>query len=762
MTESFADRIKPDHSAIATYLEALLKGSYQIPTFQRDVVWEGYNVKKLWDSIYKFYPLGSILVWCTKLQLQNHREIGGNVIRATTSDEFQYILDGQQRTTALLTSIHGGHITNREGFDPKLYIDLTVKHSGETDDESFNRRFLFWSEVDDRKGEERRNTERMDRFRKGLIVSLQRVQNDYAKVEEALYESGYEYKSDVLVNLRRIRDVFQNYRISFICLRGIHVAEVCQIFERINQAGMPLDIFDIVVAKTFVAEVKRRTEVGEEIIVTPGFYLREMFDGFREGVESPYRHLDNHTLLQMLAVAIRLGVPDSGITNITDRFLNDIRTDQIRAVWEPTRKAALAVFDFFDNVLHVKGPELIPYRYLYMTCMAYFFENRKPDFAFLESYFWYYVFHNEDLLTNTAHLWNHVEMLRQAAAGKPPQLPPFTVDRNAFRQARYSSKGRYSRAILSLLANRKPRDWGKAHRDVLVEVYYALADKPNLHHVFPLGYIGREPGTNRVDANSLMNIAYLTAQTNQGISDDNPLTYLRSLDDGTEFRQVLEDHFVPLTVLEWAYAAEMPGDALDVFIEKRIDGILNCLREKMPQVKFNVVDTASAELVTALARAAHPPVDALVSLGEGGKIEFKSTLRRNLHTKQNDPRIEHACLKTIAAFVNSKGGHLVVGIDDKGNALGTGGDQFESEDKMQLHLVNLLKANIGPVCLHYVDPRFEDYKGTRVLVVECQPGRSPAYLTEGNKEHFYVRTGCSTTELDMSEAQRFISERFLS
>ncbi|WP_425335042.1 DUF262 domain-containing protein [Nostoc punctiforme] len=34
-----------------------------MPTFQRDVVWEKENVKKLWDSIYKFYPLGSILIY---------------------------------------------------------------------------------------------------------------------------------------------------------------------------------------------------------------------------------------------------------------------------------------------------------------------------------------------------------------------------------------------------------------------------------------------------------------------------------------------------------------------------------------------------------------------------------------------------------------------------------------------------------------------------------------------------------------------------
>jgi uncharacterized protein with ParB-like and HNH nuclease domain len=99
---SYVDRIKPDSYGITTYLENLRRGQYQIPTFQRDVVWDRDRVKRLWDSIYKFYPLGSILVWRTETRLQNHREIGGHPLHDEPSGaEFHYLLDGQQRTTAL-------------------------------------------------------------------------------------------------------------------------------------------------------------------------------------------------------------------------------------------------------------------------------------------------------------------------------------------------------------------------------------------------------------------------------------------------------------------------------------------------------------------------------------------------------------------------------------------------------------------------------------------------------------------------------------
>lgn len=120
---SYADRIKPTDLSIQVYLENLLKQNYQIPTFQREVVWEEQNVKKLWDSIYKFYPLGSILVWKTDIKLQNHRAIGGNVVSESelNRSEYQYILDGQQRTTSLLTSIYGGKIDRKDNFNPIYY-----------------------------------------------------------------------------------------------------------------------------------------------------------------------------------------------------------------------------------------------------------------------------------------------------------------------------------------------------------------------------------------------------------------------------------------------------------------------------------------------------------------------------------------------------------------------------------------------------------------------------------------------------------------
>ncbi len=588
---NYTDRIFPTNKGLTTYLDELLSKNYQIPTFQRDVVWENENVKKLWDSIYKFYPLGSILIWKTDLKLQNHRQVGGHEISDTnfSRTEYQYILDGQQRTTSLLTSLYGGSIHAKPGFDPTIYVDLSIQNDNETDDDSYKKRFLFWSEIDDRGGQLLQNTGRMKRYNEGLVVKLNDIKLSFEKVQEKVV--GHElvkqdYNHPYWRELRKIKQVLDNYRISFIEVKGIQVAEVCQIFERINQAGKPLNIFDIVVAKTF------RPETPD----AKGFYLREMLDDFRSTNQSNFLDIDDLDYLQILAVLINKNVADSGVLNITDRYLNEIKTDQIIAIWDEANIAILKTFDFFENHLHLKTPYLIPYRYFYQTVASYFYNNSNVNYDFLKQYFWFYSFHNDDLLSNTTHLFQHIALLDTIKNGAKPQFGRFLINKDRLRTASYSSKGRLSRAILSLYAHHKPKDWEHCDRDVLVQNFFFTIDKPNLHHVFPTNsdYVTKNKHINKIDSNSLMNIVYITQITNLDITNRNPLEYIKDYDKPA-FEKIMPTHLLPFEILEWSRADSSPENALDVFLEKRVDLIIEDLKNKLPIPNFEVIDTAYIE-----------------------------------------------------------------------------------------------------------------------------------------------------------------------
>ncbi|MBE9509575.1 MAG: DUF262 domain-containing protein, partial [Bacteroidetes bacterium] len=570
MQTNLTDRIKPDGISIVSYLENLQKGDYQIPTFQREIVWEKENVKNLWDSIYKFYPLGSILIWKTDTKLHNHRKIGGHIIPPDDLRvQFQYIIDGQQRTTSLLTSIYGGQIKGKPDFDPTLYIDLTIECSNEVDDNSYASRFLFWEEIDDKGGTYLRNAGRKKRYDEGLIIKLLDIKSNFQGIFTRL--NALPENEIIITNLWRIKNVLDSYRIAYIDLKGIAVSEVCQIFERINQAGKPLDIFDIVVAKTY----------RQETPIQSGFYLRELITEFREKYSnSKFISIADIDYLQILAILIRENIPNSGIHNITPRYLNDIKATQIEDIWDDAKSAILKVFDFFENHLRIKTPGLIPFRYFYQTLASYFYQNKTPDYEFLKRYFWFYSFHNNDLLSNTTQLSTHISFLQIQRQENTATFERFLIDKDRLRLASYSSKGRLSRAILSLYSNHLPKDGNFIDRDVISDNSFFSTDKPNLHHVFPTGYISDNPGTNSLNSNSLMNIVYLTQITNLAISDKNPLKYMKEY-DVPGFEKVLQSHLLTDTVLQWSRSDSMPNNALDIFIEERVDTIINDLKGKL-------------------------------------------------------------------------------------------------------------------------------------------------------------------------------------
>jgi hypothetical protein len=590
---NYTDRIFPTNKGLTTYLDELIAKNYQIPTFQRDVVWESENVKKLWDSIYKFYPLGSILIWKTDLKLQNHRQIGGHQITDTnfSRTEYQYILDGQQRTTSLLTSLYGGTIESRPDFNPLLYVDLTVPIDSETDDESYRNRFLFWSEIDDRNGEIKPNIGKKKRFKEGLIVKLIEIKNNFTTVQSNVFNSSEinkDFNHPVLAELAKIKGVLDNYRISFIEVKGIQVSEVCQIFERINQAGKPLNIFDIVVAKTFKPATPQKG-------ITPadnGFYLRDLIDDFRKHNNSEFLKISDQDYLQILAVIIGRNIPNSGVRNITDRYLNEIKTEHILEVWEDTKKAILKTFDFFENHLHIKTPHLIPFRYFYFTITAYFYKNASPDYNLLKKYFWFNSFHNTDLLSNTTQVAQHIDFLYKGKNGDPITFERFLIDKQKLRSATYSSKGRMSRAVLALYSSVQPKDWEHCDREVLVQNFFFSTDKPNLHHIFPTNseYVLNNQHKNKITSDSLMNIAYLTQITNLDITNRNPLEYMKDYDK-PEFEAIMPSHLLSNEILNWARSGTLPDNAIDLFIESRVNSILSDLKIKLSGVTFDEMDT---------------------------------------------------------------------------------------------------------------------------------------------------------------------------
>ena len=58
------------------------------------------------------------------------------------------------------------------------------------------------------------------------------------------------------------------------------------------------------------------------------------------------------------------------------------------------------------------------------------------------------------------------------------------------------------------------------------------------------------------------------------------------------------------------------------------------------------------------------PITDLIELGESSILEFKSTFQWDVVKGEQNKALRLSSLKTIAAFLNSQGGTLLIGVED--------------------------------------------------------------------------------------------------
>ncbi|MCK4996868.1 ATP-binding protein [Candidatus Pacearchaeota archaeon] len=150
----------------------------------------------------------------------------------------------------------------------------------------------------------------------------------------------------------------------------------------------------------------------------------------------------------------------------------------------------------------------------------------------------------------------------------------------------------------------------------------------------------------------------------------------------------------------------------------------------------------------------------LINEGENDRTEFKSSFRTNLHTNEFDKRMELGILKTVAAFLNTKGGNLLVGVSDDGNVLGLENDKFQNNDKLSLHFTNLIKSHIGNEFLPFIRLQIMQLKDKQLVIINCKESKKRVFLKNENTEEFYVRNGSASIKLSGGSLVDYIQHKF--
>jgi predicted HTH transcriptional regulator len=161
-------------------------------------------------------------------------------------------------------------------------------------------------------------------------------------------------------------------------------------------------------------------------------------------------------------------------------------------------------------------------------------------------------------------------------------------------------------------------------------------------------------------------------------------------------------------------------------------------------------------------------VEELIDAGESGELEFKETLRWDVANGQVNKKMEEAIAKAIAAFANSEGGTLLIGVHDTDGAIGlerdyavTGGDR----DGFELALTTMLQNQFGPAFkASRTKVSFPSAGGVEICQIDVARVEDLVAIEVSGKDgqksrRVYIRSGNSSQELPADEVQKYVHAR---
>lgn len=139
---------------------------------------------------------------------------------------------------------------------------------------------------------------------------------------------------------------------------------------------------------------------------------------------------------------------------------------------------------------------------------------------------------------------------------------------------------------------------------------------------------------------------------------------------------------------------------------------------------------------------------ALIAQGEGARLDFKQALGVNPHTGAPSSTGHSSIVKAVAAFLNTEGGTLLLGVSDAGELKGLAPDfahcVHKNADGFELKLRQLLNANLTPPQHSDIAVKFETFPEGVICRVDvpADPG-----ITYFNGTEIYVRDGNQSVPL---------------
>ena len=190
-------------------------------------------------------------------------------------------------------------------------------------------------------------------------------------------------------------------------------------------------------------------------------------------------------------------------------------------------------------------------------------------------------------------------------------------------------------------------------------------------------------------------------------------------------------------------------------------------KQETPKPKFSYRFVSTTSHPKNLDDYFQQSISELIKLSESEFLEFKSTLKWDIRLEKANPELVGEIIKTIAGFLNNKGGVLVIGYDDDNNVLyGLEKDypvtsKKSNYDGWQQYFINQVNERLGKEINHYFTIEPIPHDGKTIARINVSKSPKPVFAKQ-NKQggDFFVRIHGQTENLNPEDTNNWIKEHF--
>ncbi len=493
---------------ISTILDQIDLGAIALPEFQRGYVWNRNQVRGLMHSLYCRHPVGMLLVWVTATERASARGDG-----ALQPGFVELLLDGQQRVTSLYGIIRGKPPQFFEGNDRAftgLYFNL--------DEETFEfyaplkmKDNPLWIDV----------TELMQQDSGELVQRLATTAGLQAKLPIYIQR---------LMAVEGIQDV--DLHVEQVTGEDKTVDVVVDIFNQVNSGGTKLSKGDLALAKVCAGWPEARAE------------LRARLD--------KWRRAGFHFRLEWLLRCITTIVTGQALFS----GLDDVDMPAFQTGVSRAEDAIDKLLTMISGRLGLDHNRVLGSRYSFPLMARYLtqrggnlLDSRERDkllYWYVHTFLWgRYAGSTESRLNQDlaaieeldGALDRLIDLLRQDRGDLRVRPDDF---------GGWSRGARFYPLLYMLTRVNHAQDWGTGIE--LSDQMLGKLSSLQVHHVFPKALL-YEHEYDRRQVNALANFAFLTQETNLGISNRDPGEYLPEY--ANKHPGAIESHWIPMDRMLW-------------------------------------------------------------------------------------------------------------------------------------------------------------------------------------------------------------------